>query len=108
MDQSAIDALRDAPVVKGQLFIDGSLKDAADGGVIETVSPLNGSVLTTLAAAGSADVDRAVAAARAAYDDGRWSGLAPGTRGRILQAIGDKVAAEALNLAVLGVRDNGT
>jgi gamma-glutamyl-gamma-aminobutyraldehyde dehydrogenase len=108
LDQSAIDALRDAPISAGRLFINGRWVDAERGGQIESISPLNGQVLTTLAAAQAAEVDRAVQAARAAFEDGRWSRMAPNARGRILQAIGDKIAAEALPLAVLGVRDNGT
>ena len=55
-----------------------------------------------------ADVDRAVASARAAYQDGRWSRLAPAARKKVMHAIADRIEAEALELAVLGIRDNGT
>ena len=72
------------------------------------VSPIDGSVLTTLQGASAADVDRAVASARAAFEDGRWSRLAPAARKKVLHAIADRIEAEALDLAVLGVRDNGT
>jgi gamma-glutamyl-gamma-aminobutyraldehyde dehydrogenase len=53
-------------------------------------------------------VDRAVAAARAAFEDGRWSRLAPAARKKVLHRIADRIEAEAVELAVLGVRDNGT
>lgn len=53
-------------------------------------------------------MERAVAAARAAFDDGRWSRLAPAARKKVLHAIADRIEAEALDLAVLGIRDNGT
>ncbi|GGH23795.1 aldehyde dehydrogenase [Cribrihabitans marinus] len=53
-------------------------------------------------------MDRAVASARAAFDDGCWSRLAPAARKKVLHAIADRIAAEAVELAVLGVRDNGT
>ena len=53
-------------------------------------------------------MDRAVASARAAFRDGRWSGLAPGARKKVLHAIADRIEAEALALTVLGIRDNGT
>ncbi|MFC6688194.1 aldehyde dehydrogenase family protein [Jhaorihella thermophila] len=56
----------------------------------------------------AADVDRAVASARAAFDDGRWSRLAPAARKKVMHAIADRIEAEALELAVLGIRDNGT
>ncbi|MDK3018979.1 aldehyde dehydrogenase [Pseudodonghicola flavimaris] len=72
------------------------------------VSPIDGSVLTTLEGASAADVDRAVASARAAFEEGRWSRLAPAGRKKVLHAIADRIEAEALDLAVLGIRDNGT
>jgi len=72
------------------------------------VSPIDGSVLTTLEGASAADVDRAVASARRAFEDGRWSRLAPAARKTVLHAIADRIEAEALELAVLGIRDNGT
>ncbi|SEI64233.1 gamma-glutamyl-gamma-aminobutyraldehyde dehydrogenase [Cribrihabitans marinus] len=49
-----------------------------------------------------------MASARAAFDDGCWSRLAPAARKKVLHAIADRIAAEAVELAVLGVRDNGT
>lgn len=53
-------------------------------------------------------MDRAVAAARGAFDDGRWSRTAPAVRKKVLHRIADLIEAEALALTVLGVRDNGT
>jgi gamma-glutamyl-gamma-aminobutyraldehyde dehydrogenase len=61
-----------------------------------------------LATATAADVDRAVASARRAFEDGRWSGLAPAARKKVLHRIADRIEAEAAALTVLGVRDNGT
>ncbi|SEF67015.1 gamma-glutamyl-gamma-aminobutyraldehyde dehydrogenase [Jhaorihella thermophila] len=49
-----------------------------------------------------------MASARAAFDDGRWSRLAPAARKKVMHAIADRIEAEALELAVLGIRDNGT
>lgn len=49
-----------------------------------------------------------MASARAAFDDGRWSRLAPAARKKVMYAIADRIEAEALALTVLGVRDNGT
>lgn len=72
------------------------------------VSPIDGTVLTTLEGASAADVDRAVASARRAFEDGRWSRRAPAARKKVLHAIADRIEAQALELAVLGVRDNGT
>ena len=105
-EQSEIDARREAPVPDGRLFIGGAWHEAER--FLESVSPIDGVVLGRIAAGGAREVDRAVRAARAAFEDGRWSGLAPAARGRVLQRIGDAIAAEALDLAVLGSRDNGT
>ena len=49
-----------------------------------------------------------MASARAAFNDGRWSRLAPAARKKVLHRIADRIEAEAVELAVLGVRDNGT
>ena len=51
---------------------------------------------------------RAVAAARKAFDDGRWSRAAPAERKKVLHRIADIIEERALELTVLGVRDNGT
>jgi gamma-glutamyl-gamma-aminobutyraldehyde dehydrogenase len=106
--QSQIDALRDAPVSDRQHLINGAAVPAHDGAMMEVISPIDGQHLGAIAAGGVPDVNRAVAAARAAFEDGRWSRIAPNARGRILQRIADKIEAEAPSLAVLGVRDNGT
>ena len=53
-------------------------------------------------------MNRAVAAARRAFDDGRWSRRAPGERKKVLLRLAELIEREALPLAVLGVRDNGT
>ena len=106
--QSQIDALREAAVPDGQHLINGVPVAAQGGAMMDVVSPINGQRLCAIAAGTDADVDRAVAAARAAFEDGRWSGLAPTARGKILQRIAERIEAEAQALAVLGVRDNGT
>ncbi len=61
-----------------------------------------------MATATGADVDRAVASGRRAFEDGRWSRLAPAARKKVLHRIADRIEAEAVALTVLGVRDNGT
>ncbi len=106
-DQNQIDRLRAQSVQPQQLFINGEWADGG-GEPVAVTSPIDGSGLATLQGANRADVERAVAAARAAYSDGRWSGLAPAARKKVLHAIADRIEAEALDLAVLGIRDNGT
>jgi gamma-glutamyl-gamma-aminobutyraldehyde dehydrogenase len=106
-NQDLINTLRSTPVAPQNLFLEGAWTQGS-GAPRETTSPIDGSVLTTLATATAADVDRAVASARRAFEDGRWSGLAPAARKKVLHRIADKIEAEAVALTVLGVRDNGT
>ncbi|MEJ2022679.1 MAG: aldehyde dehydrogenase family protein, partial [Maritimibacter sp.] len=108
LDLSRIETLRTAPVPPALHVIDGARCPASDGGVIEVISPLNGEVLTTMAAGTKADAEAAIAAARCAFDDGRWADLAPAARKKILLRWADLIEENALELAVLGVRNNGT
>ena len=80
VEQSDVDALRTASPPSPQHLIDGQKIDASDGAVMANTSPIDGQALGALARGTSEDVDRAVAAARRAFDDGRWSGLAPAAR----------------------------
>ena len=108
MDQSKIDALAAAPVAAQALFINGAWQAAQSGAVLEVTSPIDGRQLTTIADAGAADVEAAVAAARRAFEAGVWSRVAPAERKKVLHKIAEAIEREALALAVLGVRDNGT
>ncbi len=108
IDQSAIDALRTVPVPDQKLFIGGRWVAPAHDGALESVSPLNGQRLASISDASAADVDRAVSAARTAFDNGMWSRAAPAERKKVLHRIADLIEKNLLDLAVLGVRDNGT
>ncbi|MCZ8133518.1 MAG: aldehyde dehydrogenase family protein, partial [Rhodobacteraceae bacterium] len=107
LDQATIDRLAAKPVPAQRLLIGGEWVEG-QGGPVPVLSPIDGSHLTELAGASAADVARACAAARAAFDDGRWSGRAPAERKKVLHRLADLIEAHALELAVLGVRDNGT
>ena len=106
--QDKIDQLRDMPVSAQSLFIDGRWQAARSGAAMDVVSPIDGRALTTIADAGAEDVDLAVAAARAAFEKGAWSRAAPAERKKILLRIAELIEKHTLELAVLGVRDNGT
>lgn len=108
LDQNQIDAFRSRPVPEQQLFIDGSWCDAADRRTLDVVSPIDGRVISSLASAGTADVEKAVQSARKCFSSGRWASMSPQQRKRILLRIADEIERHALELAVLGVRDNGT
>jgi aldehyde dehydrogenase (NAD+) len=87
------------------LFIDGEFADAADGKVFKTISPSTEEVLSEIAQAGEADVDRAVKAARKAFE--KWSAL-PGTeRAKYLFRIARIIQERSRELAVLETLDNG-
>jgi gamma-glutamyl-gamma-aminobutyraldehyde dehydrogenase len=108
MDQAKIDALRALPVAAFDHLIDGKHVPASDGGRMDVVSPIDGSLLTTTAAGTVADMEAAIASARAAFEDGRWADQPPAARKKVLMKWADLIEANALELAVLGVRDNGT
>src|SRR5919202_5767689 len=88
------------------LFIGGELVEPAAGELRELREPATGEPLARAAMAGDADVDRAVAAARAALD-GPW-GKTPGTeRSRLLHALADALQANRQELAELEARNVG-
>ena len=96
-----------APTEPGLLFIGGRWETAADGAVQPVLDPSSGRELSTVAAAGAADVARAVRAARAAFDAGDWSGRAPRERGRILYRAAALLRERAEELARLESLDVG-
>ena len=108
MNQAAIDTLRLQPVPDQGLLIDGQTVPALAGETLAVHSPIDGQRLCSLAAARDSDVDRAVAAARRSFEQGVWSRRAPAERKKVLHRIADAIEREQLELAVLGVRDNGT
>ncbi|MFG3271610.1 aldehyde dehydrogenase family protein [Streptomyces luteogriseus] len=87
------------------LFIDGEFVEAADGKVFKTVSPSTEEVLSEVARAGSEDVDRAVKAARRAFE--KWSALPGAERAKYLFRIARIIQERSRELAVLETLDNG-
>ena len=95
-----------APVRPGKLIINGEAVDAASGKTFETHNPATETLITTVAEAGVEDVDRAVRAARAAFE-GPWSRMKVAERARILHKLGDLILAKADEIARLETLDNG-
>ncbi|MEU7697972.1 MULTISPECIES: aldehyde dehydrogenase family protein [unclassified Streptomyces] len=87
------------------LFIDGEFVEAADGKVFKTVSPSTEEVLSEIAQAGAEDVDRAVKAARKAFE--KWSALPGSERAKYLFRIARIIQERSRELAVLETLDNG-
>ena len=90
-----------------QLFINGQWADAASGKTFETPNPATGETLAHIAEGDAEDVDRAVRAARRAFEDGPWSRMTPSERGRIIWRIGDLILEHTDELAQLESLDNG-
>src|ERR1700689_2079583 len=90
-----------------KLFIDGQWTDAASGKTFETPNPATGETLANVAEGDAEDIDRAVRAARKAFDDGPWSRMTPSDRGRLLWKVGDLILEHAEELAQLESLDNG-
>ncbi len=89
------------------LFIDGRFVPAESGETFETVDPGTGAAIATVARAGVADVEKAVGAARRAFDHGEWSRLAPDARARRCYEFADRVAADGVRLALMESMDSG-
>ena len=90
-----------------KMTIDGKSVDAVSGKTFEVYDPSTGKVFTEVPEAGVPDVDNAVAAARAAFEDHRWSGLRPGKRTEILFKIADLIKRNINELAQIEALDSG-
>ncbi len=88
------------------LFVDGEFVEPIDGGVFKTVNPASEEVLAEVSAAGPQDIDRAVAAARRAYEE-VWGSMRPADRAKYLYRIARIIQERSRELAVLESLDNG-
>ncbi|HYX42624.1 MAG TPA: betaine-aldehyde dehydrogenase [Pyrinomonadaceae bacterium] len=89
-----------------QLFIGGEWVDAESGQTFTTPNPATGAPLAEVAEADKADIDKAVAAARKAFE-GKWSKMSARDRGRLLYKLAQLIEARAKELAALETADNG-
>jgi phenylacetaldehyde dehydrogenase len=99
-----------APALPGPrtMLIGGEWVDALDAAVFETVDPATEEVLGSVPRATRPDVDRAVTAARAAFEPAApWRRMPPAERARIIHRIGDLILEHADELALIESRDNG-
>ncbi|HEX2645940.1 MAG TPA: aldehyde dehydrogenase family protein [Candidatus Dormibacteraeota bacterium] len=92
---------------RGRHLIDGHWVDSVSGRTTRLVDPAHNQPIAEVAAADAGDVDRAVAAARSAFDEGKWPRLSAGQRGRYLLRLAALIEREADELARLESLNNG-
>ncbi|KAK3932617.1 Cytosolic 10-formyltetrahydrofolate dehydrogenase [Frankliniella fusca] len=90
-----------------QLFIDGQFVNAEGGRTIDSINPADESVICKVQRATAADVDRAVRAAKRAFDEGEWSKLSGRDRGRLLFRLADLMEEHKQELATIEAIDSG-
>jgi len=100
MTDTAHQAPGSAPIFRTDAFINGRFVPARSGQRFDAVNPATGQVIAQVAACDAQDVDVAVAAGRAAFEDRRWAGLRPGERKRILMRFADLVRENREELAL--------
>ena len=93
--------------MRTDLFIDNAWAPAASGRRFDVINPATEEVLASVAEGDAADVDRAVAAARACFDSKEWRGLSARKRGALLFKAADLLAARLNEMAELETRQNG-
>ena len=92
---------------KRQMLINGKWVDAASGKTFPTYNPATGEVLAHVAEGDKEDIDRAVAAARAAFDKGPWRNITPSERGRVIWKLADLLEKRVEEFAQLECLDQG-
>ncbi len=88
-------------------FIDGTYVDSQDGRVSDRISPSHGMLVSQAALGGVAETERAIASARAAFDDGRWSQLSGKDRATILTKVADLIETKQDELAQIETLESG-
>lgn len=88
-------------------IVDGQRTEAEDGRRLDAICPSDGRVFATMPRSGRAEVEAAVAAARAAFEGGAWGRLTATERGRLLVKLGEAIAARTEELGALEAQDTG-
>jgi aldehyde dehydrogenase (NAD+) len=91
-----------------RLLIDGQWCEARTGRTFESRNPASGELLATIAEGDAADIDRAVAAARRAFESGPWPRMLPAERQNILLRLADLLDARCEDFALLDTLDMGS
>lgn len=94
-------------VRRGRLFIDGEWTESASGETFMSINPATGEVIAEVARGRAADIDRAVRAARRAFESSGWQDLPPVERGRLLYRLGQAILERQEELATWESLDTG-
>ena len=94
-------------MIEGKLFINGEFVDSAGETTLESINPANSEVIAKVAEAREADIDKAVQAARRAFEEGSWPKMSATDRGRLLRRIADLIQEGRGELARLETMDVG-
>ena len=90
-----------------KLLINGQWVSSTSGKTFPTINPSTGEVITQVAEADAPDVDKAVSAARAAFEKGAWKKMSASQRGNLMYKLADLIEKNADDLAQLEALDNG-
>nr|XP_016779577.2 mitochondrial 10-formyltetrahydrofolate dehydrogenase isoform X2 [Pan troglodytes] len=90
-----------------QCFINGQFTDADDGKTYDTINPTDGSTICKVSYASLADVDKAVAAAKDAFENGEWGRMNARERGRLMYRLADLLEENQEELATIEALDSG-
>ena len=107
-NQKDIDKIRYNSIPEQKLLIGSKWVKAKQGKIQNIISPINGEKISEIQVSDEADVDEAVKSSRAIFEKGQWSNMPPAAKKKVMHKIADLIEGSMLELAVLGVRDNGT
>jgi gamma-glutamyl-gamma-aminobutyraldehyde dehydrogenase len=93
--------------IETDLFINGDYVAAQSGERFDSINPVNGEVIASLACAGTEDINLAVSSCKEAWEDGRWRNMPPRERMQVLTRLADLVEKHAGELALLDCLDIG-
>lgn len=107
LSQEQCEKIAASLTLRTKAFINGKLVDAASGKTFSTENPANGKIITQVSACDAEDVDRAVKAARKAFESGVWPGMTPCERKKIIIKFSALIEKNIDELAVLETLDSG-
>lgn len=108
LDQKQINLFKNEDISKQNVLIDGKWIPPKSETFANCISPIDGKKITSISYGDKTDVDDAVLSARNAFENGPWPNMSPNERKKILFKIAELIEKKSLELAVLGVKDNGT